>query len=104
VILRRADEGRAALGDLALADLGVQRPAADAVARLEHDRRPALALDLPCGGEPREAGADDRDVGAADLAVPGRGRLAREASEQRACRRGGPGSQQPPPRDRPGPR
>ena len=51
------------------AELVVDGAAADPVARLEHDRRVALALDLAGGGEPGEARADDRDVRRAGLLV-----------------------------------
>ena len=62
MVLRRADELRAEVDDLAAGDRAVEHPPADAVARLEHRDRAAGARDLARGDEPGEAGADDDDV------------------------------------------
>ena len=65
VILRRAGEGGAALGDLTPADRPVEGPAADPASRLQHDHR-AAGLDQPQRrGQSGEAGADHGHVGAA---------------------------------------
>ena len=67
--LRRADELAAELGDVPAAEVGVQRAAADAVARLEDDDGVPGGGEPARRGEPREPGADDRDVGAARAAA-----------------------------------
>ena len=64
VVLGRADEGGAALGDLAAADRAVERPAADPVSGLEHDHRAPRLVEPQRGGEAGEAGAHDDHVGA----------------------------------------
>ena len=51
------------------AELVVEDAAADAVARLEDDARAAECLQLERGRQPREAGADDRDIRAARAAA-----------------------------------
>ena len=63
-VLRRPDPLRAELDHLVRpgADRLVQRPAADAVARLEHHDGAPRGREPPGGGEPREPGADDGDV------------------------------------------
>jgi hypothetical protein len=63
VVLGRADERAAALGDLASSELVVLDAAADDAARLEHDDALAGVDELPCGGQPGEACTDDADVG-----------------------------------------
>ncbi len=64
-VLGRADVLAAELGDPSRPDGRVERPPADAVARLEHDDVDARALQPSRGGEPGEPGADDDDVGRA---------------------------------------
>jgi hypothetical protein len=61
-LLGRPDPLAADLDHLAVADLLVEQAAADAVARLEHDR-PLAGGGNPAGGDkPGEARSDDRDV------------------------------------------
>ena len=62
MILGRADERRAALGDVAVAEVVIPDPAADAVARLEHDHRVTGARDLPGGRQPGDPRPDDDHV------------------------------------------
>ena len=64
MILGGADEGGAALGDLAAADRVVERPAAHPATRLQDDHRAPRLDQLQGGGEAGEAGADHDDVGA----------------------------------------
>ena len=73
-VLRRADPLAAGLDHLPVADLLVERAAADALARLEHDRAPPGAAQVARGHEAREPGADDDYVhfigGAYHAAMP----------------------------------
>jgi hypothetical protein len=45
MVLRRADEGSAHLGHLAIAEIVVERASTDAVARFQNDHRATRALD-----------------------------------------------------------
>ena len=74
VILGRAGERRAALGHLAVGEREVERAAADAVTRLEHDHGTAGLGDRAGGGEAREPGSDHDDVGTLGGVVSGAGR------------------------------
>ena len=67
----------------------VPDPAADPVARLEHDHRPAGGDDLARRGQPGEAGADDHDVRVAERLLAARPVL------------GAPRRRRAPPRPRP---
>ena len=83
----------AELRDVPAAEVRVQRASADALARLEdHDGAPGGG-ELARRGEPREAGADDRDVGgarsAAGLAGRRGGGLLGVDGEQRGAGGGG---------------
>src|SRR6185503_6316989 len=78
------------LGDMAAAEVGVERAPADAVARLDDDHRVPGGDEAPRGGEARETGPDDRDVGAAGaparLARAGGGRGVGAGREERGAR------------------
>ena len=93
MVLRRADELRAEVDDLAAGDRLVEHPPADAVARLEHRDRVPGARDLARRDEPGQAGADDDDVLAAAHAAPARAPLrglgGRRAAAARGRGRGG---------------
>jgi hypothetical protein len=58
-VLGRPDPLPAHLDHPSLAEVGVDRPPADPVARLEHQRLGSGRGERPGGGEPGEAGADD---------------------------------------------
>ena len=73
----------AGLGDHPGGDLVVERPPADAVARLEHADLVPGARERPRGAQPGETGADDRHVGAAALPAAARGGRARVAARAR---------------------
>ena len=66
-------------------DRVVERPAADPVARLDHDDVHAVRVQVAGGGDPGEPGTDDDDVG---LVVPLRGRTPRRASSAAATAAG----------------
>jgi hypothetical protein len=100
-VLGGADELGAALGDDAVAQVDVDHAPAHAIARLEHDDRPAGGDDVARGGQAGEPGADDDDVGRAGrracrLGLGGRPRAARQRAGGR--RRGG-GADEPAARD-----
>ena len=83
-LLGRADPLAADLDHLAVADLLVEQPAADPVARLDHDRLCPGGEEPTGGDEPGEPGADDRDVSLDRLAdarldAPSATRLAPQA-------------------------
>jgi hypothetical protein len=109
VILGRADEGGAALGDHPVAEMVVQRSAADPLPGLEHDDGPALPSEFPGRRQSREAGADDRDLRVMDVAVgvpapapPPRDR-GRRAFQYQSSPRSEPGADTASPGDRPSP-
>ena len=62
-VLGRADPLGADLDHLAVADRLVERPAADPVARLEHDHVAAAGAQLARRREPGEPGPDDDHIG-----------------------------------------
>ena len=68
-VLRRPDPLAADLHDLAVAEVLVQQPAADAIARLEHDHRGAAGQQVAGRHEAREPGADDGHVGLAQCSL-----------------------------------
>ena len=103
MVLGRADEGRAALGDLATADLVVEGATADPVAGLEDGDGMSVLGDLPRRRQAGEAGADDRHVDAPGAqAAAGRSLRfgAGHSADQRSGAGGRTGSEQPAAGDR----
>ena len=76
---------------LPLAEIDVERSAADPVARLEHDHAPGH--DVQRGLQPGEAGTDDDDVDA--TSAWDRGTSGGSGLGVRRCCRGGAGGQEP---------
>ena len=62
-VLSGPDPLAADLDDLAVADVVVEHSAADAIARFEDDAVDSALGQVKRGGEPRESGAHDRDLG-----------------------------------------
>ena len=97
-VLGGADEGGAALGDLAVSDRAVERPAADPVSGLEDDHRAPRLLNPQRGrqpGEPAPRRRRRRRCGASEQR-----RLHRDALEHRPQPGGGRGAEKAAPADR----
>ena len=101
VVLGGADELGAALGDDAAAEVDVEHAPAHAVARLEHDDRPAGGDEVARGGQAGEPGADDDDVGGARAALVALAFVAAcgAARQRGGGRRRGGGADEPAARD-----
>src|SRR5262249_9313376 len=88
-VLPRPDPLTATLGDHAVRDVEIHRPAAEPVARLKDQHRPLGLGEAACRRETRDPGPDHDDVRAHDrsLRVPGSRRLlpgGRDSSEYEA--------------------